>query len=99
MEDTHLTFHLRETFCRVMRCVHLDIFPHGTVNPVEYARLWNKISDTTDISSYSPWRWWGVEQLWVMYFALACPFLCIYVLDNSTQKSLGVVKPQQCIHG
>jgi len=23
----------------------------------------------------------------------------MYVLDNSTQKSLGVVKPQQCIHG
>ena len=56
MEDTHLPFGLRAAFCRIMLCVHLDINPQETVNPVEYARLWDRISDTTVINNYCPWE-------------------------------------------
>lgn len=55
MEATHLPFSLRAAFCRIMQCVHLDISPQETVNPVKYARLWDDIQENIIVSEYCPW--------------------------------------------
>ena len=56
MEDSHLPYSLRASFCRIMQCVHLDINPQETVSPVLYARLWDQIAGSTVISEYCPWK-------------------------------------------
>ena len=55
-ENKALPFSLRAGFSHIMQCVHLDINPQETVNPVGYSRLWSQIPDsTTSVSEYSPW--------------------------------------------
>ena len=55
-ENKSLPFRLRAAFSHIMQCVHLDINPQETVNPVGYSRLWGQIPDsTTTVSEYSPW--------------------------------------------
>ena len=56
MENKSLPFSLRAGFCHIIQCVHLDINPQETVNPVGYSRLWSQIpASTTTVSEYSPW--------------------------------------------
>ena len=56
-ENMALPFSLRAGFSHIMQCVHLDINPQETVNPVGYSRLWSQIPEsTTTVSEYSPWQ-------------------------------------------
>jgi inositol 1,4,5-triphosphate receptor type 1 len=62
MENKGLPFSLRAGFSHIMQCVHLDINPQETVNPVGYSRLWSQIPDsTTSVSEYSPWLETGMS--------------------------------------
>ncbi len=56
MEDVNLPFRLRAAFCQIMQFVHLDINPQENVQPVEYARLWDQIPETTVVLDYCRWR-------------------------------------------
>ncbi len=63
MEDTHLPFNLRAAFCKIMQCVHLDIYPQEQVNPVKYARLWEDIQAGIVVKDYCPWLMYGKQLL------------------------------------
>ena len=52
MKDELLSYEIRACFSRLMLHLHIDREPQELVNPFNYVRLWDKITDKVDIDNY-----------------------------------------------